>query len=86
MPVDFIAKFKPNLRDGIYGDMIENGVFDIKKLQDFVPGYRTRVPLREGLKRSVQWYYDHPDQMQISAENNQLTDDILAAWDAVRYD
>lgn len=86
VPVDFIAKFKPNLRDGIYGDMIENGVFDIKKLQDFVPGYRTRVPLREGLARSVKWYYDHPDQMTISAENNQLTDDILAAWDAVRYD
>ena len=86
VPVDFIAKFKPNLRDGIYGDMIENGVFDIKKLQDFVPGFRTRVPLREGLARSVKWYYDHPDQMTISAENNQLTDDILAAWDAVRYD
>ena len=86
VPVDFIAKFKPNLKNDIYGDMIENGVFDIKKLQDFVPGYRTRIPLREGLKRSVQWYYDHPDQMIVDEENNKLTDEILAAWDALRYD
>ena len=85
VPVDFIARFMPQLGDGIYGDMIENGVFDIKKLQDFVPGYRTRVPLREGLKRSVQWYYDHPEEMVVSEENNLRTDAILAAWDKVRY-
>ena len=86
VPVDFIAKYRPDLGNGIYGDMIENGVFSIQKLQDFVPGYRTRVPLREGLKRSVQWYLDHPDQQIVSEENNKLTDDILAAWDAVRFD
>ena len=86
VPVDFMAKYKPELKNAIYGDMAENGVFSIRKLQDFVPGYRTRIPLREGLKRSVQWYLDHPDKMIVSEEMNQLMDGIIDAWDKVRWD
>ena len=85
IPIDFIAKFDPALGNGIYGDMSENGVFDIKKLQDFVPGYRTRIPLREGLKRSVQWYLDHPEQQIVSEEHNALCDKIIEAWENVKF-
>jgi len=85
IPIDFIDKFRPGMGNGIYGDMSENGVFDISKLQAFVPGYRTRVPLREGLARSIRWYYDHPDQMVVSEENNALTDDLIAAWNSVKF-
>lgn len=85
IPVDFIAKFEPNLGNGIYGDMIENGVFDISKLQKFVPGYRTRVPLKMGLERSVKWYRSHPEQMIVSEENNKLTDNLIAAWENCKW-
>lgn len=80
IPVDFIAKVYPDLKLGIYGDMIENGVFDIAKVQKFVPGYRTRVPLRDGLARSIKWYMDHPEQQLTSLENNEMTDRLISLW------
>ena len=85
VPVDFIAKFDPALGNGIYGDMAENGVFDLTKLKDFVPGFRTRVPLREGLARSVKWYNEHPEAKVIDEKNNELMDRIIKAWNDVQF-
>lgn len=83
IPVDFISKLYPDLKLGIYGDMAENGVFDNSKIKKFVPGFRTRVTLREGLERSVKWYMGHPDQQVVSEENNALTDSLISAWDSL---
>ena len=83
IPIDFIAKRYPDLGNGIYGDMSENGVFDLTKLKSFVPGYYTRIPLRDGLKRSIEWYKAHPEEMQISEENNALMDTLISEWEKV---
>jgi nucleoside-diphosphate-sugar epimerase len=86
IPVDFISKVYPNLRLGIYGDMVENGVFDISKIQSFVPGYRTRVPLRDGLQRSIKWYMDNPEQQIVSEESNAMMDNLIASWNRCKWD
>jgi nucleoside-diphosphate-sugar epimerase len=83
IPVDFIAKMYHGLGDRIIGDMAENGSFDNSKIRRFVPGFWTRVPLRDGLARSIKWYMDHPDQKIISDENNALTDKLIATWNDV---
>jgi nucleoside-diphosphate-sugar epimerase len=80
IPTEFILKVSPEKASAIYGDMGDNGVFDISKLQRFVPGFRTRIRLREGLTRSIQWYYDHPAAMVVDQENNALTDRLIKAW------
>jgi nucleoside-diphosphate-sugar epimerase len=80
VPTAFIGKILPEKVAGIYGDMCDNAIFDLTKLQKFVPGYRTRVPLKEGLTRSINWYRSHPEAMIIDEENNKLTDRIIAAW------
>jgi nucleoside-diphosphate-sugar epimerase len=85
IPVDFIAKVCPEKKDAIYGDMIENGVFDISKIQKFVPGFRTRVPLRDGLARSIKWYFEHPDEMIVSEADNALTNKLIAAWENCKW-
>ena len=83
VPTDFILKFIPDKAPALYGDMCDNGIYDIKKLQKFVPGYRTRVPLLEGLQRSINWYRANPNAMVIDDANNQLTDQIIQAWQSV---
>jgi hypothetical protein len=81
IPTDFIAKVYPKKGTAIYSDMIENGVFDLSKLKNFVPGFHTTIPLKDGLARSVKWYRSHPDQMIVNDEDNAETDAILKAWE-----
>ncbi|MGI6327177.1 MAG: NAD-dependent epimerase/dehydratase family protein [Saccharofermentanales bacterium] len=83
VPTTFIGKLYPEKYNAILGDMSENAIFDIRKLQKFVPGYRTRILLREGLTRSVNWYWNHPEARRIDEENNRMTDHIIKAWQDV---
>ena len=84
IPIDFLAKYDPELGNNIYGDMSENGVFDLTKLKSFVPGYHTTIPLRVGLKRSIDWYLADPARQEVSAEHNAKEDAIIAAWKNVK--
>ena len=80
VPTEFIGKLYPDKGMAILGDMSENAIFDISKLQKFVPGYRTRIPLREGLTRSINWYLNNPSAMIVDDNNNRLMDHIIKAW------
>lgn len=83
VPTDFIAKRYPDLRGIIYGDMSENGIYDNSKIKRFVPDYRPRISLREGLERSVKWYDAHPGHKTVSGENNRMMDDLIREWQAL---
>ncbi len=83
VPTDFIAKHSESAKGALYGDMLENAIFDLTKLREFVPGYRTRVPLREGLARSISWYQNHPEAQQVDEENNRMTDQMISDWQKV---
>ena len=56
VPSDFIARVVPRLAGTLHGDKKWSAVFDNGKIRKFVPGFRTVVPFREGIRRTLKWF------------------------------
>jgi len=67
------------MRGNLMGDKANSVIFDNTKIKRFVPGYVATIPFREGIKRTVRWFDNHPDRIRIEKNNNRLMDAILAA-------
>lgn len=83
IPTEYIKKRFPEMAEGIYGDMSENGVFDNSKIRRFVPEYMPHISLREGLARSFKWYDEHPEAKVVDKEYDRWTDELIAAWERI---
>lgn len=80
IPTDFIAKKYPEVAQGIYGDMSENGIFDNSKIKRFVQDFADRVNLRQGLERSLKWHQAHPEVCTVSQEHNRMMEELIMDW------
>jgi nucleoside-diphosphate-sugar epimerase len=81
---DFITSFMPDAKGGLLGDKAVSSVFDNSKIKRFVPGYMATVPFHEGIKRTIAWFEQHPDQCKIDQSWNGLMDRINEAHEAGR--
>ncbi|MFP4351800.1 MAG: SDR family oxidoreductase [Puniceicoccaceae bacterium] len=80
VPSDFIASMDDFQRGSLLGDKAVSAIFDNSKLKRFVPGYRARIPWREGIRRTLAWFQEDAGRMRIVESHNELHDRILAAW------
>ena len=80
IPVDFICKNFPDLSGAIKGDKAEPGVFDNSKIKRFVPEFRCRIPFSQGVRDSVHWLREHPDQQNLKPELDELIEKVVTAW------
>jgi len=55
-------------------------VFDNSKIKRFVPEFRCRTPFRQGVRDSVRWLREHPDQQNLKPELDALIEKVLTAW------
>ena len=62
------------------GDKAHPGVFDNAKIKRFVPEFRGRTPFRVGVRESVRWLREHPDQQNLKPELDQLIEKVVLAW------
>jgi nucleoside-diphosphate-sugar epimerase len=81
---DFITAFMPESIGGLMGDKAVSSVFDNSKIKRFVPGFIATVPFHEGIKRTIEWFEQHPDQCKIDQGWNDLMDRINEAHEAGR--
>jgi len=77
---DFIAACSPEDGSGLIGDKACCGVFDNAKIKSLVPGYVATVPFSEGIRRTIQWFENHPERRTIDDAHNALADRIIAAY------
>ena len=84
VPTDLICQVAPQLTGTLKGDKAHPGVFDNSKIKRFVPEFRCRTPFQEGVRNSVQWLREHPDQQNLKPELDALVERVLAAWDKQR--
>ena len=68
------------MRGNLLGDKANSVVFDNAKIKRFVPGYVATIPFREGIKRTVDWFDNHPERIWIDENNNKLMDTILESY------
>ena len=80
VPTDFICQVAPQLTGTLKGDKTHPAVFDNSKLKRFVPGFHCRTPFRVGVRESVRWLREHPDQQNLKPELDELIEKIIAAW------
>lgn len=80
VPSDFIARMVDWMEGNLTGDKAVSAIFDNTKIKRFVPGFEAKISFAEGMRRAVQWMEEKPERQVIVDYNNQLHDDILAAY------
>lgn len=68
------------MRGNLLGDKAVSAVFDNSKIKSFVPGFQARIPFREGIKNTIQWFEADPARMKIVKENNEFIDMVLKKY------
>ena len=75
---DTIAAFAPDLAPGLVGDKAHSMVFDVSKVTELVPDFRTTITFDEGARRILAYYDANPDAQQIDEGHDALFDRIAA--------
>lgn len=56
VPSNDLATILPEYKESILGDRSLNAVFDNSKLKQLIPGFKQTISLREGIKRTLDYY------------------------------
>jgi nucleoside-diphosphate-sugar epimerase len=80
VPTDFICRIAPQLTGTLKGDKAHPGVFDNSKIKRLVPEFHCRKPFRVGIRESVAWLREHPDQQNRKPELDALIEEVIGAW------
>ena len=75
---DTIAAFEPELGPTLIGDKAHSMVFDVSKVQQLVPEFRTTITFDEGARRILAYYDAHPEAQQVDEGRDALFDRIAA--------
>ena len=81
VPTDFICERAPQMMGSLKGDKAQPGVFDNSKIKRFVPEFKCRVPFALGVRESVRWLRQHPDQQNLKPELDALCDEVIGRWE-----
>ncbi len=80
VPTDFICQVAPQLTGTLKGDKAHAGVFDNSKIKRMVPEFRCRMPFRLGVRESVRWLREHPDEQKLKPELDELIEQVVNRW------
>ena len=80
IPTDFICRIAPQLSGNLKGDKSHPAVFDNSKIKRFVPDFRCSKPFRIGIRGSVNWLREHPDQQNLNPQVDETFEKVIAAW------
>lgn len=72
-----IKRHDAELGATLLGDKSHSYMFDLGKLETYVPSFAPRVSLREGLRRCRAWFREHEQQIKIDLEKDKLLDAII---------
>lgn len=83
IPSELIAAYAPNLGAGLLGDKSHSMIFDNTKIKRVVPDFVASIPFSQGAREIMEWYDEKPSRQVIDDDFNDLTEKILAAYQAV---
>jgi hypothetical protein len=79
VPTELICQVAPQLTGTLKGDKAHPGVFDNSKIKRFVPDFCCRTPFAAGVRESVRWLRDHPDQQNLRPDLDELIEKVVLA-------
>lgn len=77
---DFICKVAPSFTGTLLADKAESVLFDNKKIKTFVPEFKATIPFSRGIKRTLQWLDENPENKIIDQETEDLIERVLEAY------
>jgi nucleoside-diphosphate-sugar epimerase len=80
IPTAFICQIAPQLTGNLKGDKAQPGIFDNSKIKRFVPEFQCRKTFKAGIRESVKWLREHPDQQNLNPQVDATFDQVVAAW------
>ena len=80
IPSDFIARFDDFHTGNLLGDKANSVIFDNTKIKTFVPGFVATIPFKEGIRKTVEWFEEDAERMEIKEEINTFMDTVIAAY------
>lgn len=80
IPSDYIAAVVPRLRGTLLGDKSWSVVFDNSKIKSFVPDFKTVIPFREGIRRTVGWFAGEEKRRRVDEGVNGEMDLIIKKY------
>lgn len=80
IPSDIIARYSPQRGPSLLGDKAYCAVFDNSKVKSLVPDFIQHIPYYRGLRRSLQWFDEHPEMKKPIEKTDNEIDSLLAAW------
>ncbi|MCX7797060.1 MAG: SDR family oxidoreductase [Melioribacter sp.] len=83
IPSDFICKCEPSLTGSLLGDKSWSAIFDNTKIKQFNPDFVARIPFREGIKKTIQWFEEKPERRVIRKETNTMIDRIIKLYESM---
>jgi nucleoside-diphosphate-sugar epimerase len=84
VPTDLICQVAPRLIGSLKGDKAHPVVFDNSKIKRFVPDFQCRKPFRVGVRESIAWLREHPENQNLDPKVDGLIDEVLKAWEESR--
>ncbi|MGA2378104.1 MAG: hypothetical protein ABSG85_02230 [Spirochaetia bacterium] len=84
IPSDFISVFDSDARGPLLGDKAHCAVFDNSKIKSLAPGFTATVPFAEGVRKSIQWYENHPERCTVDDTFNAHSERIISAYEKAR--
>jgi hypothetical protein len=80
VPTDFICQVAPQFSGPLKGDKANPAAFDNSKLKRLVPEFICRTPFRLGVRESVRWLREHPEQQNLKPELDALIEKVIGSW------
>jgi nucleoside-diphosphate-sugar epimerase len=80
IPTDFICEANPDLAGNLKGDKSCPAVFDNSKIKRLVPGFSARKTFRQGVRESVEWLEQNPDQQNLNPKVDEMIERVIDRW------
>lgn len=80
---DFICKIEPSFTGTLLADKAESVIFDNTKIKTFVPLFKATIPFSAGIKRTLHWLDENPDEKKINTATNEKIENVLKAYKAL---
>ena len=76
VPSEKIAEKNPELGAGLLGDKAWCAIFDNSKIKKFAPGWEAKIPFREGIKRTINWFMEKEERRKVNKELDNFLDHL----------
>lgn len=80
IPSDTICSIYPEYTGTLLGDKAHCALFDNTKIRRFVSGFSAEIPFSEGIRKTIEWFDQHPDRQVHAKEANAVIEDLIQQY------